>query len=147
MNETREQIISEITALKMLLNDTDYQVTKYAEGLTACTTQREQEAYREAFMAQYGEVIQNRIAWRAKINELEEELDNLPDDEPEEEETEPVPVEIEEDEDEDESLAPEIVHEEGEEAGEAAEPEIVHDDEEEESTQDPEPEAEPEENP
>ena len=146
MNETREQIISEITALKMLLNDTDYQVTKYAEGLTACTTQREQEAYREAFMAQYGEVIQNRIAWRAKINELEEELDNLPDDEPEEE-TEPVPVEIEEDEDEDESLAPEIVHEEGEEAGDAAEPEIVHDDEEEEPTQDPEPEAEPEENP
>ena len=141
MNETREQIISEITALKMLLNDTDYQVTKYAEGLTACTTQREQEAYREAFMAQYGEVIQNRITWRAKINELEEELDNLPDDEPEEE-TEPAPVEIEEDEDEDDSLAPEIVHEEGEEAGEAAEPEIVHDDEEE-PMQDPEPEAEP----
>ena len=77
MNETREQIIGEITALKSLLRDTDYEVTKYAEGLTDCATQEEIEAYREAFLARYGEVIDNRKAWRAKINELEEALDAL----------------------------------------------------------------------
>lgn len=75
MDETRDQIMGEITALKSLLRDTDYEVTKYAEGLTACTTQAEIEAYREAFMAQYGEVIANRQAWRNKIRELEAELD------------------------------------------------------------------------
>ena len=76
--ERQDQIIAEITALKMLLRDTDYEVTKYAEGLTACTTQKEIQAYRAEFMAEHGEVIENRKAWRAKINELEEELDNLP---------------------------------------------------------------------
>lgn len=79
MDETRDQIMGEITALKSLLRDTDYEVTKYAEGLTACTTQAEIEAYREAFMAQYGEIIENRKAWRAKIRELEETLDALED--------------------------------------------------------------------
>lgn len=79
MEETRERIIGEITALKMLLRDTDYEVTKYAEGLTACTTQKQIEAYRGAFMEQYGEVIENRKAWRAKINELEDELAALDD--------------------------------------------------------------------
>ncbi len=88
MDETRDQIIGEITALKSLLRDTDYEVTKYAEGLTACTTQAEIEAYREAFMAQYGEVIANRQAWRNKIRELEEALDAL-DDEAAEDEPEP----------------------------------------------------------
>ena len=79
MDETRDQIMGEITALKSLLRDTDYEVTKYAEGLTACTTQAEIEADREAFMAQYGEIIENRKAWRAKIRELEETLDALED--------------------------------------------------------------------
>lgn len=78
---TRDQIIAEITALKSLLRDTDYEVTKYAEGLTACTTQAEIEAYREAFMADYGDVIDNRKAWRNKIRELEETLAALDDEE------------------------------------------------------------------
>ncbi len=90
MNE-QDQIIAEITALKMLLRDTDYKVTTYAEGLTACTTQRQIEAYREEFMAKYGAIIQSRVAWRARINELEEELEGLSEpvqeDEPEAEET------------------------------------------------------------
>lgn len=81
MDETRERIIGEITALKMLLRDTDYEVTKYAEGLTDCTTQRQIEAYRAAFMEQYGEVIESRKLWRAKINELEAELAALGDNE------------------------------------------------------------------
>ena len=83
MSDRREQIENEITALKMLLADTDYQVTKYAEGLTACSTQKEENAFREAFMAQYGDVIASRVQWRQRINELEEERDALPDPEPE----------------------------------------------------------------
>lgn len=75
--ERQDQIIAEITALKMLLRDTDYEVTKYAEGLTACTTQKEIQAYRAEFMAEHGEVIESRKAWRARINELEAELDGL----------------------------------------------------------------------
>jgi hypothetical protein len=107
MDETRDQIIGEITALKSLLRDTDYEVTKYAEGLTACTTQAEIEAYREAFMAQYGEVIANRQAWRNKIRELEEVLDAL-DDEAAEDEPEP------EDEDDEWPVTPEVSDSEGE---------------------------------
>ena len=84
MNERQDQILAEITALKMLLRDTDYNVTKYAEGLTACTTQKQIEAYRAAFMAEHGEIINKRVAWRERINELEEELDGLtPEQEPE----------------------------------------------------------------
>lgn len=79
MEKTREQIMGEITALKMLLRDTDYEVTKYAEGLTDCTTQKQIEAYRAAFMVKYGDMIENRKTWRAKINELEETLDALED--------------------------------------------------------------------
>ena len=79
MSDRREQIENEITALKMLLADTDYQVTKYAEGLTACSTQKEENAFREAFMAQYGDIIASRVQWRQRINELEEERDALPD--------------------------------------------------------------------
>lgn len=75
--ERQDQIIAEITALKMLLRDTDYEVTKYAEGLTACTTQKEIQAYRAEFMAEHGELIESRKAWRARINELEAELDGL----------------------------------------------------------------------
>ena len=77
MNERQDQIMAEITALKMLLRDTDYEVTKYAEGLTACTTQKEIQAYRAEFMAEHGEVIESRKTWRARINELEAELDGL----------------------------------------------------------------------
>lgn len=82
MNERQDQIMAEITALKMLLRDTDYEVTKYAEGLTACTTQKEIQAYRAEFMAEHGEVIESRKTWRARINELEAELDGLTPDDP-----------------------------------------------------------------
>ncbi len=83
MNENREQILGEITALKSLLRDTDYEVTKYAEGLTDCATQEEIEAYREDFLNRYDDIISRRKSWRVKINELEDQLDNLPDDQDE----------------------------------------------------------------
>lgn len=158
MSDRREQIENEITALKMLLSDTDYQVTKYAEGLTACSTQKEENAFREAFMAQYGDIIASRVQWRQRINELEEEREALPPDpEPEIEET-PVVEDTEEEsvfapatlegviEEEDEN-PPEIVHDETEvepDLGDG-EPEIVHDEEEPEaeSESETEPETDP----
>lgn len=157
MSDRREQIENEITALKMLLADTDYQVTKYAEGLTACSTQKEENAFREAFMAQYGDIIASRVQWRQRINELEEERDALPDPEPEIEET-PVVEDTEEEsvfapatlegviEEEDEN-PPEIVHDETEVEPDLddGEPEIVHDEEEPEaeSESETEPETDP----
>ena len=157
MNDRREQIENEITALKMLLADTDYQVTKYAEGLTACSTQKEENAFREAFMAQYGDVIASRVQWRQRINELEEEREALPPDpEPEIEET-PVVEDTEEEsvfapatlegvEEEDEN-PPEIVHDETEVEPDLddGEPEIIHDEEEPEaeSESETEPETDP----
>lgn len=61
----RNNILGEITALKMLLSGTDYKCLKYAEGALA-----EEE---------YAETKQQRAEWRRKINELEEKLINLPD--------------------------------------------------------------------
>lgn len=75
--KNREQIIGEITALKMMLRDSDYQVTKYAEGLIACTTQTGINRYREAFMAEHGGLIEKRAMWRAKINTLEATLNEM----------------------------------------------------------------------
>lgn len=159
MSDRREQIENEITALKMLLADTDYQVTKYAEGLTACSTQKEENAFREAFMAQYGDIIASRVQWRETINELEEEREALPPDpEPEIEET-PVVEDTEEEEsvfapatlegvEEEDENPPEIVHDEEETEPDLddGEPEIVHDEEEPETETEPgtEPEAETE---
>ena len=53
-------ITSEITALKMLLSDTDYKCLKYAEG--ALTD------------VEYNETKALRAEWREKINSLEAEL-------------------------------------------------------------------------
>ncbi len=64
MNITRDSIQGEITALKMLLADTDYQCLKYAEGAIS--------------EAAYAETKASRAAWREQINALEQ----LPEDEP-----------------------------------------------------------------
>ena len=52
-----DEIMAEITALKSLLRDTDYQCLKYAEG--ALTE------------AEYAGTRAQRAAWRERINELE----------------------------------------------------------------------------
>ena len=58
---TREEIIIEINTCKQLLNQTDYKCLKFAEGaLTA-----------EEFAPTQAE----RQAWRDRINELEEQLE------------------------------------------------------------------------
>lgn len=57
---TPEEIQTEINTYKQLLNQTDYKCLKYAEGsLTA---------------EDFAPVHAQREAWRARINELEEEL-------------------------------------------------------------------------
>ena len=105
-------------------------------------------------MAQYGDVIANRVQWRQRINELEEERDALPDPEPEIEET-PVVEDTEEEEsvfapatlegvEEEDENPPEIVHDETEVEPDLddGEPEIVHDEEEPEAESESESESE-----
>lgn len=82
-NERREQITAEITGLKYLLRDSDYQILKLAEGMVDCKSTTALIAYFKEFLVKFGELVADRRAWRERINELEEELDNLPD-EPEE---------------------------------------------------------------
>ena len=107
-------------------------------------------------MAQYGDVIASRVQWRQRINELEEERDALPDDEPEIEEA-PIIEDTEEEEsvfapatlagvEEEDENPPEIVHDETEVEPDLddGEPEIIHDEEEPEAESESESETEPE---
>lgn len=55
-----EKAAEEIEQLKLDLQNTDYAVIKIAEG--AATSE------------EYAEVISKRVAWRARINELEKEI-------------------------------------------------------------------------
>lgn len=61
----RNEVMCEITALRMLLNQTDYKCLKHSDG--ALTDE------------EYAEAKAQRAAWRAKINELEAELIELDD--------------------------------------------------------------------
>lgn len=58
-NENDQAIQGEINALKQLLSNTDYKAIKYSEGLIP--------------EKDYVEIREQREAWRARINELEEE--------------------------------------------------------------------------
>jgi len=76
--EYREQIESEIRALKSLLADTDYNSNKLIEDLvntmqdaTPSTFLPGFTAWIKTVIAQQGEVIRKRAMWRGKINELE----------------------------------------------------------------------------
>lgn len=61
----RNEVMCEITALRMLLSQTDYKCLKHSDG--ALTDE------------EYAETKAQRAAWRAKINELEAELIELDD--------------------------------------------------------------------
>ena len=61
--KNREEIESEICALKQLLSATDYKALKHADGVISDD--------------EYEETRQLRIEYREKINILEEELKNL----------------------------------------------------------------------
>ena len=60
---TREEIIGEINALKILLKDSDYVALKVTEAMMNGED-----------TSQFAEKIVSRKMWREKINELEEEL-------------------------------------------------------------------------
>lgn len=95
MNTTRDSILAEITALKMLLADTDYNSNKLIEGLVAAMADATAVNFISKFIAwlknaivEYGEVVRNRAAWRERINELEKLLDGLTDETPAESDAE-----------------------------------------------------------
>ena len=81
--QTRDQIMGESLALKELLRNSDYEIIKLAENMTDCTTMAELKACFQTFLTNFGELVQKRRTWRAQVDELQEQLDNLPDDEPE----------------------------------------------------------------
>lgn len=65
----------EITALKSLLSDTDHEIIKIAEGLFACDTVTELMGKLKSLSQEVRDIIAKRAEWRAKINALEEEMD------------------------------------------------------------------------
>lgn len=84
MEEKHEAIQGEITALKSLLADSDYKANKLIEGLVATMQGATAVNFISRFVAwlsdaatEFGDVMASRAAWRAKINELEAELENL----------------------------------------------------------------------
>ena len=77
----QEQIMAEITALKNLLEQSDYVPNKLSEGIvlaldgaTAVNAIPRLLAAAMSSLEEYREVIKNRAAWRGRINELEAEL-------------------------------------------------------------------------
>lgn len=77
----QEQIMAEIAALKNLLEQSDHVPNKLSEGIvlaldgaTAVNAIPRLLAAVMSALEEYREVIKNRSAWRARINELEAEL-------------------------------------------------------------------------
>lgn len=77
MDEKREQIIAEITALKSLLNDSDYQLFKMLENLIDCTSITGILSVFKNFLSEFGDLVKDRRNWRDSINRLEAELEAL----------------------------------------------------------------------
>ena len=82
----KEQILSEITALKNLLEQSDHVPNKLSEGIvlaldgsTAVNAIARLLSAVMSALEEYREVIKNRAAWRARINELEAMMTTLND--------------------------------------------------------------------
>lgn len=76
-----ERIIAEITALKSLLADTDYNSNKLIEDLVLTMQSATVTNFVSKFIswiksavATYGEIVQKRAAWREQLNNLESML-------------------------------------------------------------------------
>lgn len=77
----QEQISSEITAMENLLQQSDYVPNKLTDGIVLAldgatavnAIPRLLAAVMDA-LEEYRDVVKNRAAWRARINELEAEL-------------------------------------------------------------------------
>lgn len=77
MDEKKERITAEITALKSLLSESDYQLIKMLESLAGCTSLLDILAVFKSFLTDFGELVNNRKTWRENINLLEAELEQL----------------------------------------------------------------------
>ena len=77
MDEKRERITAEITALKSLLTESDYQLIKMLENLAGCTSILDILAVFKSFLTDFGELVNDRKTWRENINTLEAELEQL----------------------------------------------------------------------
>lgn len=77
MDEKRERIAAEITALKSLLTESDYQLIKMLENLAGCTSILDILAVFKSFLTDFGELVNDRKTWRENINTLEAELEQL----------------------------------------------------------------------
>lgn len=77
MDEKRERVTAEITALKSLLSESDYQLIKMLESLAGCTSLLDILAVFKSFLTDFGELVNNRKTWRENINLLEAELEQL----------------------------------------------------------------------
>ena len=80
----QEQIMAEITALKNLLEQSDHVPNKFSEGIvlaldgaTAVNAIPRLLAAVMSALEEYRDVVKNRAEWRARINELEAELDRI----------------------------------------------------------------------
>ena len=77
----KEQIESEIAALKNLLEQSDHVPNKLSEGIvlaldgaTAVNAIPRLLAVVMSALEEYRDIVNNRAVWRAKINDLEAEL-------------------------------------------------------------------------
>jgi hypothetical protein len=61
----------EITALKSLLNDSDYSILKTLEGILNCTSATGIITFLKDVTDDIRDIAEKRAAWRARINELE----------------------------------------------------------------------------
>lgn len=61
----------EITALKSLLNDSDYSILKTLEGILNCTSATGIITFLKDVTNDIRDIAEKRAAWRARINELE----------------------------------------------------------------------------
>lgn len=80
----QEQIAAEITAMKNLLEQSDHVPNKLSEGIvlaldgaTAVNAIPRLMAAVMSALEEYRGVVKNRAEWRARINELEAELDRI----------------------------------------------------------------------
>lgn len=80
----KDQILSEISALKNLLEQSDHVPNKLAEGIvlaldgaTAVNAIARLISAVMSALEEYREVIKNRAEWRARINDMEAVLNTL----------------------------------------------------------------------
>ena len=71
---TRQEIIGEIEACKLLLNDSDYSIIKTLEGMIACTSATGIITYLKEITDELRTLKDKRQAWRDRINDLEAQL-------------------------------------------------------------------------